>query len=197
MIDKWLWTTWEQAGLVVVSSVLIFVVVVVVTRVVGLRTFSKMSSFDFAITVATGSVIATVAVTSSSLTNGAIALATIYVCQYGVAQLRRRTGFGPGLVDNNPIVLMIDGELIEKNLTHARVTRNDVLAKLRANGVTRVADVRAVILETTGDVSVLTGDGSIDEALLVDVRGFDAQDRIARTDIDQPVTDPERATGPS
>ena len=67
MTEKWLSTDWEQAGLVTLSAVVIFVVVVAVSRTLGLRTFSKMSSFDFAITIATGSIVATVAASSTSL----------------------------------------------------------------------------------------------------------------------------------
>ncbi len=178
MTETWLSTDWQQVGLVVVSAVAIFGVVIAVARVVGLRAFSKMSSFDFAVTVATGSVMASVAASSTSLANGVVALVTLYSCQWIVARLRRRNGAAGRVVDNRPLALMVDGQIIAEHLTRARVTRGDVLAKLREANVLRLEDVRAVVLETTGDVNVLHGEGPVDEELLRDVRGFEARAQI-------------------
>ena len=51
------------------------------------------------------------------------------------------------------------------------MTRSDVLAKLREANVLAMTDVRAVVLETTGDISVLHGDAQVDDILLAGVRG--------------------------
>ena len=195
MTETWLSTDWQQAGLVVLSAVAIFTMVIAVARVVGLRAFSKMSSFDFAVTVATGSVMASVAASSTSLANGAIALVTLYSCQWVVARLRRRTGAVGRAVDNRPLALLIDGQIITEHLTRARVTRGDVVAKLREANVLRLEDVRAVVLETTGDVNVLHGDGPVDDELLRDVEGFEARDRIESRRA-APPSGPEDGTSP-
>ncbi len=172
MTERWLSTDLHQVWLVVVSAIAIFCAVILIARTVGLRAFSKMSSFDFAVTVATGSVMAAVASSSTSLANGVLALVVLFACQWVVAQLRRRTSFAK-VVDNQPIALMVDGEFIAENLTSSRVTESDVYAKLREANVLRMDDVRMVVLETTGEVSVLHGDGPVDEEILGDVRGFD------------------------
>lgn len=173
MTELWLSTDWHQAWLVVVSALGLFAVVILIARVVGLRSFSKMSSFDFVVTLATGSVLASVAISSTSLANGSLALVVLYATQWTIAQLRRRTTWGTKIVDNEPIALMAEGEFFQANLTAARVTEEDVYAKLREANVLRLSDVRMVVLETTGEVSVLHGDGPVDEAILADVRGFD------------------------
>ena len=190
MVREWLSTDWQQAGLVVASSVGILAAVVVVVRVAGLRSFSKMSSFDFAITVATGSIIATTAISpSASLANGALGVGVLYLCQWCIAQLRRRTSFGSPVFDNRPLLLMVDGAMIEEHLTSARVTHDDVRAKLREANVLRLEDVRAVVLETTGDVTVLHGAGPVDEELLHGIRGTDLGQPIESADVDTPVRD--------
>lgn len=171
MIEQWLATSWREAGLVVVSSVVIFIAVVAITRLNGLRTFSKMSSFDFSVTVATGSILATVAATSSSLTNGIIALATIIGAQRLVARLRRSDSLEQ-IVDNTPILLMDGARVLEANLAKARVTKADLRAKLREANALDLDSVRAVVLETTGDISVLHGD-HLDPSLLEGVIGVE------------------------
>ena len=180
MTQTWLSTDWHQVWLVAVSAVVIFCAVVLIARVVGLRAFSKMSSFDFAVTVATGSVMASVAASSTSLANGALALVVLYACQWSVAQFRRRTTLGARIVDNKPVALMVDGRFLSANLTAERVTEDDVYAKLREANVLRLADVRMVVLETTGEVSVLHGEGPIDGEIVGDVRGFDPADSPVR-----------------
>lgn len=173
MTELWLSTDWNQAWLVTVSALAILGTVILIARIIGLRSFSKMSSFDFVVTLATGSIVASVASSSTSLANGALALVVLYGCQWSIARLRRHTGWMQRVVDNEPIALMLEGRFLDENLTASRVTVDDVRAKLRQNNVHRLDDVRAVVLETTGDVSVLHGDGPIDADVLADVRGFD------------------------
>ncbi len=165
MFADWIWTSWEQAGLVALSAVLMLFVVIAVIRVVGLRSLSKMSSFDFAVTVAIGSVLASTVATSTPVANGAVAIAALLAAQSAIAVLRRFAGFGQ-VVDNSPVLLMRDGQFLSDALDRSRVTRSDVVAKLREANVLQLHEVRAVVLETTGDISVLHGDEPVDDLLL-------------------------------
>lgn len=169
MISTELGLSLQGLWLIVVSAIAIVATTIAYTRIVGLRTFSKMSSFDFAITVATGSLMASVALQGSSLLAGIVALATLLGVQVVVAVSRHRSGF-QRVVDNQPVMLMLDGEYLEDNLRRTRVTRDDVRAKLREANVLGYDEVRAVVLETTGDVSVLHGDRDPDPDLLQGVR---------------------------
>jgi uncharacterized membrane protein YcaP (DUF421 family) len=169
MVELWMATTWTQVWLVVASTVAIFASVITFTRIAGLRSFSKMSAFDLASTVAVGSLMATVAITQASLLNGVVGLGTIYVVQIAVALLRRRTAIEK-LVDNDPVLLMAGDRLLDDNLRHARMTKRDVWAKLREANVTRYDQILAVVLETTGDVSVLHGSGPLEPGLLDGVK---------------------------
>ncbi|MGB3736594.1 MAG: YetF domain-containing protein [Ilumatobacter sp.] len=165
MFADWIWTSWEQAGLIILSSVLMVAIMIAIIRIAGLRSLSKMSSFDFAVTVAIGSILAGTVSTSTPVANGAVAIAALLAVQAAIALLRRFASFG-GVVDNTPVLLMRDGEFVPSALSSCRVTRDDVVAKLREANVLQLSEVRAVILETTGDISVLHGDTPIDSILL-------------------------------
>ena len=162
--------SWTLLGAVVVSTIAVYVAVIVLTRLAGVRSLAKMSSFDFAATVAVGSTVASTALGSTPLTSGALVLVLLYALQWCVARLRRRGALG-GLVDNRPLLLMAGTHLVEANLRQAGVSPPEVWAALRQAAVLRRDDVRAVVMETTGDLSVLTGDGRLDEELLDGVRG--------------------------
>jgi uncharacterized membrane protein YcaP (DUF421 family) len=171
IIELRLGTSWTELGVVALSTVLIFAAVIVATRMGGLRSFSKMSAFDFAMTVAVGSLLATIAVTDASLPAGLVALAVLFGMQVAIAALRRRSSGFADVVDNDPLLLMVDGRFLDDSLRRSRVTEDDVRAKLREANVLRYDQVRAVVLEATGDISVLHGDQAVDPDLLRDVRG--------------------------
>ena len=59
-------------------------------------------------------------------------------------------------MDNEPLLLMFDGQFLEDAMRGARVTRATLMQKIRASQAGRIADIHAVVLETTGDISVLT-----------------------------------------
>jgi len=155
-MPDWITTTPSTVIFIVVSCLLIFVTLVVLTRLVGLRSFSKMSSFDFAMTIAVGSILASVLLNKTTpLANGVVALLSIFLLQYVVAFLRKTTSWAPKLFDNEPKLLMIGEKILYDNLKSTRVTENDLIAKLREANVLDFGQVKAVVLETTGDISVL------------------------------------------
>ena len=83
---------WDEAVRVAVSGVLIYVTVIAANRLNGLRTFAKMSGYDFAATVAIGSILASVTLSRSvAVSSGAIAVATVVTAQRLLTILRRRS----------------------------------------------------------------------------------------------------------
>ncbi|WP_237227363.1 DUF421 domain-containing protein [Rubinisphaera sp. JC750] len=132
-----------------------------------------MSSFDFAMTIALGSLFASVAASPSPpLLLGLLTLGMLYIGQNFIAFCRRWAPL-QRVVDNTPLLLMADGQVLEGNLRKANLTRNDIRAKLREHNVHQYDQVKAMVFETTGDVSVLHGEqaNSLDDDLLCDVRG--------------------------
>lgn len=171
---EWLTVSTSTALTTLVSALAILVVLLALVRVVGLRILSKMSSIDFAVTVATGTIMASTALSSSvPVAQGAIAVATLFVAQMAFALARRSRRLSK-VLQNEPLLLMAGPHVLEDNLRHARVTVPELYEQLRRAGVSRCEDVLAVVLETTGDVSVLSGDGPLDDELLTMVRGADA-----------------------
>ena len=162
-------SSWEQLAVVLVAGVVIYAWVIAATRLLGLRSFAKMSAFDFAMTVAIGSVIANAATGSVPLAAAVTAVAVLFGAQWLMARLRLQTPLNR-MIDNRPLLLMYDDEIIDEHLVRARLTRQDLHAKLREANVLRVDDVRAVVFETTGDVNVLQGEKELEPRLLDGVR---------------------------
>jgi uncharacterized membrane protein YcaP (DUF421 family) len=172
-MDKYFGVTAGSLLAVFLSAVGIYFTVILFTRIAGKRSFSKMSSFDFAMTIAIGSIIgSTLLLASVNLMTGIVGLASVFLLQQLVAFLRRFPSFG-NLVENKPYLLMQGTQVLEDNLKKARVTKGDLRAKLREANVTRLSQVKVVVFETTGDISVLHNqeeDEQVEAWLLEDVR---------------------------
>ncbi len=172
----WINFSWSVILMVSLSAAGIFIALIICTRISGVRSFSKLSNFDFAITVAFGSIIANTLTTNSPIfLQALLALAALFILQLTAASLRRTIPFIRKLVDNEPLLLMIGKNILQDNLRRGKVTEADVRSKLRQAGVTQYSQIKAVVMETTGDIAVLQNsddDHEVDSDLLQDVRGW-------------------------
>ena len=171
---SWLLDDWNTLLITVFSTILIYIGIVAITRINGLRTFAKMSSFDFAITIAIGSLIAsTMLIKDQSVANGIVGLLVLIGLQALVAFVRKKSDKFESFITNTPVLLMEGTNILYDNLEATKVSRSDLYAKLREANVTHLEQVIVVVLETTGDISVLhngkPGD-SISEELMKNVR---------------------------
>lgn len=170
--ETWLSIEWQQVVGIAITALGLYLALILFTRVMGLRSFSKLSSYDFAMTVAIGSVLASTILTDSpSLSQGLIAVAVLFLIQGTISLIRRKVKPLKSLIDNQAIILMAHGEYFCDNLEEANLTKSDVQEVLRKNGLKSKSEVFAVIMETTGDMSVIKNDKTTpDWSLFDDIR---------------------------
>lgn len=184
MID-WTWITLSGTSLLMIllTGIGIYTAVLVLTRLSGLRSFSKMSSFDFAITIAIGSVIASTLLSKRpSLSAGAFGLTVLYGMQWIVSKFRRETSPVEHIVDNEALLVMAGEEVLSEHLDAARMTKDDLRSKLRQEGIAHPTQVLAVVFETTGDVSVIPRDVPVSAWTFEDVRGTEHLSHLIDTE---------------
>lgn len=157
-------------AIVLASGAVIWTLVLV--RLVGLRSFAKMTSFDFVATVATASLIAQAATRSDWLdyVQAMAGIGAVFFLQWSLARARIVSAAVDRLMQNEPRLMMFEGAFCEAAMLDARVSDSNLLEKIRSSPAENLDQVRAVVLETTGDLSVLTGE-SLDMRLLAGVRG--------------------------
>lgn len=154
-----------------ITILLVYITIITLTRIFGKRSFSKMSGFDFPMTIAVGSIIAaTILSPTPSLLQGMFGLFFVFALQLTAGYLRRFKSFA-NLIDNAPLLLMDGSKILDENLLKARVTETDLRSKLREANVSKLSQVKAVIFEATGDISVLHSDSDdeIDSWIMEDV----------------------------
>ncbi len=155
----------------ILRAFMVMFVILLASRIFGLRSFSKMSGFDFSVTVALGAVLAT------ALTNpeepillSVAAIVTLFIWQMVISPLRQRFRTVQRALDNLPLLLMEDGKVLFENLKLGGMTRDDLWAKLREANIAKLDDVKIAVLETTGEVTVIGGAGEVSPELLENVR---------------------------
>ena len=170
--EKWFAIEWQQVVGVSLSALGLYLGLIAFTRLIGLRSFSKLSSYDFAMTVAIGSILAsTILSDSPSLSQGLVAVAVLFLIQFTISVIRRKFKPLKSLIDNQAIILMAHGEYFCDNLKEANLTKSDVQEVLRKNGIKSKSEVFAIIMETTGDMSVIkNNDVQPDLSLFDDIR---------------------------
>ena len=170
--SKWFVMDWQTAMGIAFTSVVIYFGLILYTRLMGLRSFAKIYSHDFAMTIAVGSILAsTVLSKSPSLLKGLLGIGLLYVLQALVSLLRRHVKWFKKAVDNQPILLMAHGEYFWDNIKEANLTKSDIAEVLRKNGIQSKTQVFAVVMETTGDMSVIKqSDTAADFDLFDDIR---------------------------
>lgn len=170
----WIYSSSDPLVVTLACCLGVFISIIIATRLIGLRSFSNFSAYDFVLTLAIGSIAASVLTTSISLTHGFVAIFGLMLLTYLFSILQRRFSIFDGLVSNKPLLLMDASEILYDNLKKARVQEKQLITKLREANVYNLDQVLAVILETTGDITVLhkssaSKDLPLDEKILQDV----------------------------
>ncbi len=170
--QAWFLIDWQQVIGIALSVIGFYFCLILFTRIVGLRSFSKLSSYDLAMTVGIGSILAsTVLSKSTSLLQGVFAIGMLFMLQALLSIMRRKFKPFKALIDNQPIILMSNGEYLWDNLKEAKLSTNDIKQILRQNGIKSKSEVFAVIMETTANMSVIkNSDISPDWSLFDDIR---------------------------
>lgn len=159
---------------------LAYIALVVLLRLFGKRTLAKWNAFDLVVTVAFGSVLATALLSrDTSLAQGILAMGLLVGLQWCITWLSVRSVTVQNWVKSQPRLLLLEGEFQKDALHQERVTESEVKAALRAQGITAIEDVEAVVLETDGTFSIMKERGSSASAL-EDVRGYPAPRRDAQ-----------------
>lgn len=147
---------WSGIVRTVAVGTLAYAILVLSLRVSGKRTLAKLNAFDFVITVALGSTLATILLSESvALAEGVTALVLLITLQYVVAAASVRSKKIAKLVRSEPTLLAHDGEMLLGAMHDARVTRAELETVIRTSGHHDLSEIGAVVLESDGSFSII------------------------------------------
>ena len=155
------------------SGVIAYIAIIFGLRISGKRTLSKWNSFDFVVTIAFGSVLASILLsTKDTFGKGIFGFALLVLFQYIITWVAVRSSVIQKLIKAEPALLLYQGEMRHDVMKRERVAEGEILAALRANGISVLEDADAVVLETDGSFSVIKKIKDSSASTLKDVQEF-------------------------
>ncbi len=140
----------------VIRAAAVFFFVFLVTRVVGRRQLSELEPFDFILLVVVGDLVQQgVTQSDESVTGALIVISTIALLSVFVSWVSFRWRGVRIVTEGEPLVLVEDGRVIERNLSRERITIEDLEEEIRKSQIASVADLRWAILERDGQISCI------------------------------------------
>jgi uncharacterized membrane protein YcaP (DUF421 family) len=141
---------------IVLRAAFAFCFIFFLTRVVGRRELSSLEPFDLIMLIVLGDLVQQ-GVTQSdySVTGLVLAAGTIALMQVGVSYLNFRFKRLHVVLEGEPMVLIEDGRVLERNLAQERMTRGELLEQARQSQIWSLDDVRFAVLETSGQISFI------------------------------------------
>jgi uncharacterized membrane protein YcaP (DUF421 family) len=141
---------------IAVRSVVVFFFIFVLMRIVGRRELSSLEPFDLILLVVLGdSVQQSLTQDDYSITGAFIVISTIAVLQVSMSYLNFRVPRLRPLLDGEPIVIVQDGKVIDRNARRERLTLDDIAEAARLQQIASLEDVQWAVLETSGELTFI------------------------------------------
>lgn len=148
--------SWTGLLRVMIVGVFAYAALIAFLRISGKRTLAKLNAFDLVVTVALGSILASIILNKSvALLEGLLALSLLIALQFAITWLSVRAEWFSDLIRAEPTLLLYKGHVVAEAMRKQRVTHDDLLSAIRAQGVGDMGAITAVILETDGSISVV------------------------------------------
>lgn len=157
---SWLVSGWMALGASAAKAALMYLVALVALRLAHRRALAQWTAIDFAAAVAVGAIIGRTAVAQTqSLAIGAVALISI-IAAHALATLGHfHTPFAK--LFEHPVRVIVDhGQLRRDQLRRCGLTETEVVARLREQGVGSLAELRYVLYEAKGELSIVPERGT-------------------------------------
>ena len=145
---------------IVVRAIIAFLFVFLLTRLIGRRELSSLQPFDLVLLIVIGDLIQQgvtqndLSVTVLVLTVGVFASLTLAASYVGWRFPRIRP-----ILEPEPLILIEDGNVIDRNLKKERLTADELAAEARLQQIDSLDKVKWAVLETGGQISFIPKSG--------------------------------------
>lgn len=146
----------SELVLILIRSVMAFLLLLVMTRIMGKKQISQLTFFDYCVGITIGSIAATMSVDQNvKITNGLIALIIWGVFPLVLAYISLKSTGVTKIIDGKPTIMIQNGKVLEKNMKKNLFSIDELMLSLREKGAFTISDVEMAVLETNGKLSVL------------------------------------------
>ncbi|WP_259015941.1 DUF421 domain-containing protein [Emticicia fluvialis] len=149
-------TSYLDIGL---RALTVYLFMILAIRLFGKRELAQLSVIDLVFILLISNAVQNAMVgPDNSLAGGLVAAGVLFVTNFALKKLIGRYQKVGKLIQGEPIMLIYDGKIKEKNLAKAGFTMAELEAAIREHGIEEIEQVDLAVLEVDGNVSVLTDD---------------------------------------
>lgn len=139
-----------------IRSIILYIIVLVVMRLMGKREIGQLQPFELAISIMIADLASIpMADTGIPITNGIIPILGLLVMHLVISIINIKSIRGREIICGRPSILIYRGKIDEKVLRKERFTVNELEERLRGNNIVNIGDIEYAILETSGQVTVI------------------------------------------
>lgn len=159
-----LFKDWDSLWHVAICALLSYFTLFLFIRISGKRTLSKLTAFDFVVTITLGSTLASMMLGKSTVAEGAVALMVMISLQFLLAYAAKKSPVMEKVLNSKPTLLYYEGKFLEDEMTKEVVTEEEIYAAVRKFRIYSLAQVRAVVMEINGELTVVKKEYGHDDA---------------------------------
>lgn len=142
---------------ILITAVLSYFTLILLLRISGKRTLGDLNAFDMIVTISIGSTLATTILAKDTpYLDGIAGMGALIGLQYIVAKFAVKSDVFKKIIKSTPSLVYYEGEYLYKNMNKQRLTKEDILEQIRIKKGVTSDKVKAVILETNGNLSIIT-----------------------------------------
>lgn len=140
-----------------IRALVLYAVVIIIMRIMGKRQIGQLQPFELAIAIMISELAAVpMQDLGIPLINGIIPILTLLIAQLTVSFINIKSVRARAIISGKPSILIENGKILEKQLRREMYTINDLLEQLRIKDIADISDIEFAILETNGQLSVIT-----------------------------------------
>lgn len=140
-----------------IRTIISYVLVVIAIRIMGKRQVGQLEPTELVVTLMISD-LATIPLSHVSipLLHGIVPILTLIVAEATLSFMDLKSRKFRKLMSGTPIVIIEDGKVCEKEMEKLRFNFDDLLEMLRMQGNTDINEIKYAILETSGNLSVIS-----------------------------------------
>jgi len=149
----------EEYLIILFRTCFIYVFILIIFRLMGKREVGELSVIDLVVSILMAEVAAfALDDVETPLINAILPIIMLFFIQIGSAYFSLKNKKFRDLVDGDPVLLIKDGVILEKEMRKQRYNLDDLCQQLRENGTASVTEVAYAYLEPSGNLSVYEKD---------------------------------------
>ena len=146
----------DKLGRIIVTAVMVYVLIVITTKVSGKRSTSQLNNFDWIVTVMIGSLGAsTILLKDIPFIEGASSIVALYVMQFLVTKYASISPEFSSFILSEPRIVFYQGQFLPDAMRAERLTRQEIECAMRSEGVNSFDDVEAIVFESDAKLTII------------------------------------------